>query len=468
MAFIKLAQKKRPSIFDEVIGQEATIEVLKAIIVRKKYESAYIFSGPRGTGKTTLGRLLAKAILCNSPVEGNPCCVCDSCLQFHKEQNFGYRELDAASYGGKEDMVKLRDDAMYVSVSKKKILLIDECHDISKQGQDALLKQVEQCPDHLIYIFCTTEPDEMKDTLRDRCMEFQITKVNSSHIKQKLKKICEQENFPYEENALDELVIKSDGHVRDAINSLEEVAYLGEISVVNLNKIFKNFEDDLFNIVSNLGKDLGKVIESYRRMSSYLSVSEFYNNLLSMVGDASKLLSGYEDFPEKRKNLLLKLKEIHGYSLIEFMNYLITRDKFVDKIGLQSDLIVLHFKFGSNNFVSQVQKIKEPQQNNPQTALPLKEPLKEIPKEPSSSLLKHEDFMKLSSSERNKILREQRKNRKQESEVPEENISGSWPLPKDDRPGESLTEDVLSSQEFSQNLVGGRGNVRSMVDSGIK
>lgn len=457
--FIKLAQKYRPSIFDDVIGQESTIEVLKAIVIQKKYNAAYIFSGPRGCGKTTLGRIFSKAILCDAPINGNPCCICESCVQFSKEQNYGYREMDAASCGGKEDMVKLRDDAKYLSVAKKKIILIDECQDISNQGQDALLKQIEQCPDHLIYLFCTTEPDQMKDTVLDRCMKFQILKVKTILIKQRLKKICEQEKIVYDEETLGEIAIKSDGHVRDAVSILEEIAYIGDISKINFNKISKNYDENIFNILSNLGIDLVKVIESYQEISSYLSAIDFYKSLLAMVGDASKLLCGYENFSEHRKNMLLNLKERHGYSLLEFLNYLITRDKYIDKIGLQSDLIFLHYKFSANNFVPHT--AQKELQSNPQTA---QEPLK---KETSLSLLSHNELMKLPSNERSRILREQRKNKKQESEEPE-NVPGNWPLPKDDRLGEINTEDVLTSQEFSQNLVGGRGNVRTLVDPGIK
>ncbi len=194
--------KFRPSTFKDVIGQDVTVTILRTIVSQKKYGSAYLFSGPSGVGKTTIGRIFSKAVLCDAPIDGEPCGKCDSCLSFQEEKNFGYRELDSASYGSKEDMVKLRDEASFLAFGKKKIILLDECQDISKQGQDALLKQVEQCPPHLMYIFCTTEPEKIKGTLRKRCIHFQFSKVDPVPILDRLKEVCNKESLSFEESAL--------------------------------------------------------------------------------------------------------------------------------------------------------------------------------------------------------------------------------------------------------------------------
>jgi len=445
-----------------MIGQEAVKKILKAAIQKNRFSCAYLFSGPRGVGKTTAARIFSNAILCSSPVDGNPCRECESCKLFAKEQHFSYRELDAASFSGKSDMVKLRDDAAYTSISDKKIILLDESHDISTAGQDALLKQIEQCPDHLVYMFCTTNPDKMAPTLRDRCMEFQVYRLNPEPIINRLKYICEQENFKYQDDALDLITEKSEGHVRNAINLLEEVAYLEEITVDNLNFICKDCEEEIFTILINLGTDLPKVIETYRSVSSYLSAAQFYRTVLSLVNDAAKYLCGYEKYPEKRKELVSKLKDVHGYSLLEFLKYLVHRDKYVDKIGIQSDLIILHSKFFANNFVPQQQ-----QQQTPLIDVPKIETSKNIPAEPAQSL-KYADLKKLPISERSRLLREQRRNQKEEQEEDPKNVAKTWPLPNEKRPGEnSLDEEILSSQEFSQNLVGGRqgAGVQPLVDS---
>ena len=417
-----------------------------------------MFSGPAGTGKTTLGRIFAMAMLCDSPVDGNPCCVCESCKLFLSEQHFGYQELDAASVGGKEDMVKLRDDAAFSAVSKKKIILLDECHDISSQGQDALLKQTEQCPEHLVYIFCTTEPEKMKNTLRERCMKFQTTAIDSALVVSRLKKICEQENISYDDTALALIADKSGGHARDAVNTLEQVMYLGQVNMENMNTAIKNSEEDIFTIVANLGKDLGLALAAYQKVSSCLSPFDLYSQIINLVNDSCKFLYGYTGFIPQRLQLIAQLSEIHGQSLLEFLNYLVTRDKFVDRIGLQSDIIVLHYKFSAHSFNPQPvqQSISQPpsqiisQSPTPQKSV---QPSVEQPQ-----VLSFSQLQKMSHRDRYQALRDQHAlvSKKVTTEE-KETIATTWPLSKIERPGESsLDEGVLSPLEFSKKLVGGR------------
>ena len=418
-----------------------------------------MFSGPRGTGKTTLARIFAMAMLCDNHVGGNPCGVCESCQLFLKDQHFGYQELDAASVGGKDDMVKLRDNAAFASVSKKKILYIDESHDVSRQGQDALLKQVEQCPDHLVYLFSTTEPDKMSPTLADRCMQFQITTIEPSLIINRLKKICEQENIPYEDAALAVIADKSGGHARNAINILEQVMYLGQVSVENMNTAIKNLEEDIFAIVANLGKDLSQSLAAYQKVSSYLSPFDLYSQMLTLVNDACKLLYGFTGFLPYRFQLLSQLNEIHGASLLEFLNYLVTRDKFVDRIGLMSDIIVLHYKFSAHSFnppPTQQSIVQPPSQITSQSPT-IQKPVQPSVEQPS--VLSVSQLQKMGHRERYQALRDLHASGvKKVKDEETETVATKWPLPKDGRPGESsLDERVLSPQEFSKKLVGGRG-----------
>jgi DNA polymerase III subunit gamma/tau len=440
-----------------VIGQEPVIAVLKATIKRGQYASAYLFSGPSGTGKTTIGRIFAKAMLCDAPVEGNPCGKCESCQLFAKEQHYGYTEHDAASVGGKEDMVKLRDNASYSSVSKKRIILLDECHDISSAGQDSLLKQVEQCPDHLVYIFCTTDPEKVKSTLRTRCQAFQTGRVDIDRVASKLREICEAEGVSYDEDALVQIAGRSDGQVRNAVKILEGILYLGSVTTENLNVVVRDCEGEIFDILSNLGSDLPKVMEAYRKVSSFLSPTDLYTKLLDLTNDTCKFLYGYESFIPRRRQMVSTLKEIHNYNLLEFLNYFINRDKYVDRISLQSDLIVLHYKFSANSFV--VQRPVVPVMHAP--VLPVNEPKVEPTPEPASdpNNLSFEQMQSLPVKERSKYLREQhKKDRKTDVETDSSRVHEAWPLPKEERIGENSFEDddVLTAEEFSQVIFGGR------------
>jgi len=407
-------------------------------------------------GKTTIGRIFAKVALCDNTSEGEPCCSCESCKLFDSEKHFSYKELDAASFGGKDDMVKLRDDAAFQSVGKKKIILLDECHDISKQGQDALLKQVEQCPDHLIYIFCTTDPDKMNGTLRKRCMEFQISKVGVSPIEGLLKSVAIKEGLEFEEEAFTIIAREANGHVRDALNTLEETSYLGKITLENLRRVSKNYDEEVFSVISNLGSDLNASLVACRKISSSSSVWELYSMVINMLSDASKLIYGYEDFLPQRKELLIRLRDIHGYSILEFLDYLMRRDKYVDKVGLQSDIVLLHYKFCSESFKPQ---IKERQVQTVAVAVPETQIQNQKSESgPRSLSVSHAQLSKLDIKDRSRVLREQRMVQKPEQKEKEkEKVPITWPLPKEERSGEnSFTDDELTPEEFSQNLVGGR------------
>ncbi|HMB17625.1 MAG TPA: DNA polymerase III subunit gamma/tau [Candidatus Paceibacterota bacterium] len=455
---MKFAEKYRPKTFDEVIGQEIAARILKSAVSKDAVESTYMFSGPSGVGKTTLGRVLSKAVLCENPSEGNPCCSCESCLLFDKEQHFGYKEMDAASVGTKEDMIKLRDEASFNSIGKKKIILLDECHDISPSGQDSLLKQTEHPPPHLVYIFCTTNPEKVKNTLRERCTQFQVSKVSSDIIFNRIKDICDKEELNYDDDALRLVAEQSEGHVRNALNILQGVSYLGDITVDNVKSVSKVYDDDIYAILYNIGDNLKDTLIACNRVSSFISVQELYSSITSMLNDATKLLYGLEDFLPDKLNLLRNLVDKHGYNLVEFLDYLMKRDKYIDKISLQSDIILLHYKFNLNSFTPQVSdQQKNPEQHKKQN------PIKTKPQNPSANgSLSHAELSKLSVRDRSRVIREQRRNQKNSGNQKEEKkrVPESWPLPKDQRLGESsLDMEEISPEEFSKFLVGGRGGL---------
>lgn len=450
--------KYRPKNFKDVIGQDVAVTILSSSVTLNKYSSSYLFSGPSGVGKTTIARIFAKAIMCANSINGNPCEICESCKQFDDEKNFDYLELDAASVGGKEEMVKLKDDAAFVPMGKKKIILLDECHDISKQGQDALLKQVEQCPPHLIYLFCTTEPEKLKPTLRKRCTQFQFNRVAPDLIYKRLKQVCDYEKIIYEDEALKGIAEKADGHVRDSLKLLEEATYFGSVTVQSIAKIMVDYTAMVADILGNLGTNLPKALELCKEITMYIPVWELYEQMVCLVTDAVKVIYGYEDFLPKRKEILIRLRDIHGCNLIEFMNYLISREKFIDRIGLTSDIILLHYKFCTSGFKPQIpeQKIVLEQPIVVQTPLPEKAPSVIAP------AVTHNMLMSLPLKDRLEKIIESRSNVKLDGQNKEENqkLPNQWSLPKEEIRGadsSDVYQGELTPLEFSRLLVGGRG-----------
>ena len=396
------------------------------------------------------------ALLCDHTQDGDPCGVCESCQLFLKERHFSYYELDAATYGGKEDMIKLRDDATFLSTSKKKIILLDEAHDVSRAGQDSLLKLIEQCPEHLVFIFCTTERDKMNSTLLNRCREFQISRVDSAAVAARLKEVCEKEGATYDEGVLREIAEKTDGHVRNALNLLEGLLLLGKVDSATLEIVSKDYDQDLVEVLAYLGTDVSKSLEAYRRVAPYIHPLDLYNRILGLVSDSCKLLYGYADFPAVRIARLSRLRDAHGPKLLEFLNYLITRDKFIDRIGVQSDLVVMHYKFASGGFVPP-QSSPIPINSTPPTVAVEPAQQNSQPSSDSTGTFFYSDLSKLSLREKSRVLREQR-NKKVDVKEESERVPTDWPLPKEEKPGQGIYDDgMLSPQDFSRNLVGGRG-----------
>jgi len=185
MQDISFAQKYRPLLFSEVLGQEPISIVLKNILKQKKFSSPFMFSGSFGSGKTTLARIFARAILCKNPTDSfEPCNICESCKSFLAGTHPAFKEIDAASNSGVDDIRKLKEESniRVLGDYDKKVVIIDECHSISTKGNEALLKQLEENTSYQIYIFCTTAPEQMHDTVRSRCFEFKLFNISEEVI----------------------------------------------------------------------------------------------------------------------------------------------------------------------------------------------------------------------------------------------------------------------------------------------
>ncbi|MDR0850996.1 MAG: DNA polymerase III subunit gamma/tau [Clostridiales Family XIII bacterium] len=215
-------RKFRPETFDEVIGQDHIVRVLKTQIADGSTSHAYLFCGTRGTGKTTMARLLAKGVNCLSDGD-QPCGVCENCISIKNGTFVDVIEIDAASNNGVDNVRELRDSVIYPpSAGRNKVYIIDEVHMLTKQAFNALLKTLEEPPEHVLFILATTEASKILATIQSRCLRFDFHRIPAAQIMNSMKEICKKLNVPAEDDALALLASNADGSVRDGLSLLEQ------------------------------------------------------------------------------------------------------------------------------------------------------------------------------------------------------------------------------------------------------
>ena len=240
MAYKALYRTYRPTTFEEVAGQSHIVKTLQNALVSNKIAHAYLFCGPRGTGKTTMAKLLAKALNCEEG-KGHQCNKCPNCLAINDGSHPDVIEIDAASNNGVEDVRDIIDRVKYAPMKGKyKIYIIDEVHMMSPSAFNALLKTLEEPPAHVIFILATTEPHKILPTILSRCQRFDFSKVDDVSLKHRLKEVLTREKIDCEESALDLIISLSDGGVRDALSLLDQsIAYSGgNIKLKDIEDIF--------------------------------------------------------------------------------------------------------------------------------------------------------------------------------------------------------------------------------------
>ena len=225
MAGVVLYRKWRPARFADIVGQDPIVRTLKNAVAQGRGAHAYLFTGPRGTGKTSTGRILAKAVNCAQADAGDPCGVCESCRAIEEGRALDLIEIDAASNRGIDNIRDLRERANYVpSVATVKVYLIDEVHQLTDAAADALLKTLEEPPPHVLFILATTDPESLKATILSRCQRFDFRRVGVPEISGRLRRIAEAEGIGIPDAALDLIAREATGSLRDAINSLDQAA----------------------------------------------------------------------------------------------------------------------------------------------------------------------------------------------------------------------------------------------------
>ena len=224
MKYQALYRKYRPKTFDDVYGQQIVVQTLKNVIKNNKLTHAYLFVGPRGTGKTSIAKIFAKTINCLHSEDGLSCEKCDICISNNSNENVDIIEMDAASNNGVDEIREIRNHiTLLPTVSKYKIYIIDEVHMLTTGAFNALLKTLEEPPEHIIFILATTEPHKIPLTIMSRCQSFEFKPIPVATIKERLKYICAQENINIDDKSLNLIAEESNGGLRDAVSMLDQL-----------------------------------------------------------------------------------------------------------------------------------------------------------------------------------------------------------------------------------------------------
>ena len=315
-----LALKYRPQNFDDLIGQDVVVETITNSIIANKVPNAYLFTGIRGVGKTTIARIVAKALNCSNGIE-NKCKVkCDNCDAITNSNHIDVLEMDAASRTGVDDVRELIEFSRYGPTSSKyKIFIIDEVHMLSKQAFNALLKTLEEPPEYLKFIFATTEIKKIPVTVISRCQRFDLSRIRSSELFNYIKKIKDKEGGKITDEALKLIVKISEGSVRDALSLLDRALLTlnpkTELDLKSAQKIFGFFDKsqliDLFEFI--LKGDEIKVIEIYRKIydqgvepkifiNDFLELLYYFKNIESLTLESTNFSLNDQEF-QKIKDL---------------------------------------------------------------------------------------------------------------------------------------------------------------------
>lgn len=279
-----LYRKWRPMTFDDVVGQNHITETLKHELASEKIGHAYLFCGTRGTGKTTTAKIFSRAVNCENPKDGEPCNVCDTCKGIIDGRIMDVYEMDAASNNGVDAIRNLREEVIYTPAGcKYKVYIIDEVHMLTIQAFNALLKTLEEPPEHALFILATTEPQKIPQTILSRCQRYDFKRIGVDDIAGRLKKVAAAEGINATEDALELIAEIGDGSMRDALSVLDRCSAFGEelrrenvseiVGIVDERVLFNITEDVISNNVSgaiakldgllNMGKDVLTFFEDY-------------------------------------------------------------------------------------------------------------------------------------------------------------------------------------------------------------
>ncbi|WP_425538799.1 DNA polymerase III subunit gamma/tau [Microaceticoccus formicicus] len=367
-------RKYRPKTFDEVISQSEIVGVLKNQVMNKQLGHAYIFSGTRGTGKTSCAKILARAVNCLNPKDGNPCNECANCKSILNETTMDVVEMDAASNRRIDDIRDLRDKVIYPpALLKYKVYIIDEAHMITNEGFNALLKIMEEPPSHLIFILATTELEKVPQTILSRCQRFDFNRIDRAGISKSIKLITEDLNIKIDDEAIEMIARSADGAMRDAHSILDQVLASSEdhISSDLVSSIIGTVKSDtVFELVENIINEneieslstLELIFDSGIDSGEFISsLLEHYRNLL-LSKTVPGRLTGYDD--ESINKYSQQSKKIELSRIVDSIEIILDassqmRKSELTKIISQITIVKLIEQVDRKNLLSRIEKLEK-------------------------------------------------------------------------------------------------------------
>lgn len=357
MAYLALYRKWRPRTFSEVVGQKHISIPLQRAIEQDRLAHAYLFSGPRGTGKTSMAKILAKAVNCEHLEEGNPCNNCEICREINAGASLDVYEIDAASNRGIEEIRALKESVRTLPAAcRKKVYIIDEVHMLTKEAFNALLKTLEEPPSHVLFILATTEPEKIPLTILSRCQRYEFHRISVEDIKQHLLYIAKESGMPLTEDAADLIAVRADGGLRDALSLLDQCSSATEAATLDAAEVYDLLgltgKDQIIALSHHIfhgesGETLTlfyRILQSGKEPAAILRdlLEHFRNLMICHIEPNAPELSAYGKNISLLRKDAAKIQEAYLDSLFDYLHQSLTETRRSSSPRMSAEMGLLH------------------------------------------------------------------------------------------------------------------------------